>query len=91
MLGLSSSVAFRFYQRTRLTAQIPALLGNIVGGVLMVGTVYWYLNLTGEPTVVVDGVAYQEPERLTGYSPGTTSPAHDAASREEKRSADDIV
>jgi len=40
-------------------SMIPALLGNIVGGVLMVGTMYWYLNLTGSGPVLIDGVGYQ--------------------------------
>ncbi|KAK8091737.1 hypothetical protein PG997_002098 [Apiospora hydei] len=34
---------------------IPVLLGNIVGGVLMVGVYYWYMYLFGQPEVVIDG------------------------------------
>ncbi|KAK8848480.1 Formate/nitrite transporter-domain-containing protein [Apiospora arundinis] len=35
---------------------IPVLLGNIVGGGLMVGVYYWYMYLCGEPEVMIDGV-----------------------------------
>jgi hypothetical protein len=33
---------------------IPALLGNTIGGGFFVGTVYWYLFLTGEGEIAVD-------------------------------------
>jgi len=33
-------------------SMIPALLGNTLGGALFVGTVYWYLYLTGEGSQV---------------------------------------
>lgn len=72
--------------------QIPALLGNIVGGVLMVGTAYWYLNLTGGPEVSIDGVEFgTAPQRLTGESPGTSTPVHRRSSEEKGKSADDMV
>lgn len=29
-------------------SMLPSTLGNIVGGGLFVGTLYWYLHLTGE-------------------------------------------
>ncbi|KAI4725944.1 Formate/nitrite transporter [Aureobasidium sp. EXF-10728] len=40
-------------------SMIPALLGNIVGGGLFVGVVYWYLYLAGnaEP-ILIDGSSY---------------------------------
>lgn len=33
---------------------IPTALGNLVGGGLFVGTIYWYLYLTGEIAVGID-------------------------------------
>lgn len=35
---------------------VPVLLGNVVGGGLMVGVYYWYMYLAGESEVMVDGV-----------------------------------
>lgn len=59
----------------------------------MVATAYWYLNLTSEPAVLVDGIAYQgDSAPLMGQSPGTTTPARRRSSNEEKgSSADDMV
>ena len=73
---------------------IPALLGNLVGGCLMVATMYWYLNLSGEPPVAVDGVEYEEvTERLMGYPGQTTNPPHSesSSSKGEKGRAEDMV
>ncbi|THY23811.1 Formate/nitrite transporter [Aureobasidium pullulans] len=40
-------------------SMIPALLGNIVGGGLFVGVVYWYLYLAGNPSpILIDGSAF---------------------------------
>ncbi|KAK6007441.1 hypothetical protein QM012_004255 [Aureobasidium pullulans] len=40
-------------------SMIPALLGNIVGGGLFVGVVYWYMYLAGNPEpILIDGVSY---------------------------------
>ncbi|KAF1984963.1 Formate/nitrite transporter [Aulographum hederae CBS 113979] len=38
---------------------IPALLGNIIGGGLFVGTLYWYLHLHGQPSIEIDGSEYE--------------------------------
>jgi hypothetical protein len=37
---------------------IPALLGNIIGGGLFVGVLYWYLHIQGTPDIAIDGVYY---------------------------------
>lgn len=37
---------------------IPALIGNIIGGGLFVGVVYWYLYISSEKPVAIDGVFY---------------------------------
>jgi len=42
-------------------SMIPALLGNIVGGGLFVGVVYWYLYLSSGDAVVIDGSSYGGP------------------------------
>jgi formate/nitrite transporter len=40
-------------------SMIPALIGNIVGGGLFVGVVYWYMYLAGNPEpVMIDGTSY---------------------------------
>ena len=72
---------------------IPALLGNIVGGGLMVATMYWYLNLTGEPPVTIDGVPFEgEAEHLTGQSAESGSPERRESSNEGKKAAaEDMV
>ena len=74
-------------------SMIPALIGNLVGGCVLVGTVYWYLNLTGEPRVLIDGVAYSgDTQHLTGQSDDAPSPARSASPDGEKRdSAEDMV
>ncbi|KAK5167450.1 uncharacterized protein LTR77_007149 [Saxophila tyrrhenica] len=74
-------------------SMIPALLGNIVGGGLMVGTMYWYLNLTGEPPVAIDGVQFEsETAALVGQSAGSGTPARRGSSSEgEKRDDGDMV
>jgi formate/nitrite transporter FocA (FNT family) len=38
---------------------LPALLGNILGGGLFVGILYWYLHLQGQDAVAIDGVYHQ--------------------------------
>lgn len=41
---------------------IPALLGNIVGGGVFVGVVYWYLYLAmAKDEVIIDGKDYGGP------------------------------
>lgn len=40
-------------------SMIPALIGNIIGGGLFVGVVYWYLHLSSEPAVAIDGVYFE--------------------------------
>ena len=51
---------------------IPSLLGNLVGGGLFVGVVYWYLFLTGDTTpIVIDGEYFDlsdEPSYHEGLS-----------------------
>lgn len=37
---------------------IPAGLGNIIGGALFVGTFYFYLHLSSEAEVAIDGVYF---------------------------------
>lgn len=81
----SISVGFYIWK-----SMIPALLGNVVGGCLLVATVYWYLNLTGEGSVEVDGVAYGETQHFIGRSDDSESPTRRASSNAEK-SAEDIV
>jgi formate/nitrite transporter len=51
-------------------SMIPALLGNIVGGGLFVGVVYWYLYLSANDAVVIDGNSYGgSPVALFGVNP----------------------
>ncbi|CBY00693.1 hypothetical protein IAQ61_011601 [Plenodomus lingam] len=40
---------------------IPALLGNIVGGGVFVGCLYYYLHLQGREDVAIDGKYYENP------------------------------
>lgn len=51
-------------------SMIPALLGNMVGGGLFVGVVYWYLYLAGNPSpVLIDGSAFGgDPVALFGVN-----------------------
>lgn len=74
-------------------SMIPSLIGNLIGGCLLVATVYWYLNLTGQPPVLVDGVAFQgDTSPLMGRSEGDSTPEEHRSSREEKsRSAENMV
>ncbi len=74
-------------------SMIPALLGNIVGGGLMVATMYWYLNLTGEPPVIVDGVGYDDTERLVGREAETDNHTGSESSHggEKKSGLEDMV
>lgn len=44
---------------------IPSGLGNIVGGMLMVGAYYWWMYLFLEPAVAVDGVHFAQPANVT--------------------------
>ncbi|KAF2771209.1 formate/nitrate family transporter [Teratosphaeria nubilosa] len=42
-------------------SMVPALIGNIIGGGLFVGVVYWYLYLTGDTTPVpIDGASFAD-------------------------------
>ncbi|KAH9810092.1 Formate/nitrite transporter [Teratosphaeria destructans] len=42
-------------------SMIPALIGNIIGGGLFVGVVYWYLYLTGDTTPIpIDGASFAD-------------------------------
>lgn len=40
---------------------IPALLGNIIGGGLFVGTYFWYSFLQGSDAQDIDGVSFDAP------------------------------
>jgi formate/nitrite transporter FocA (FNT family) len=42
---------------------IPALIGNIIGGGIFVGSLYWYLHLSSEENIAIDGVHF---DRLDG-------------------------
>ncbi|KAI5273421.1 Formate/nitrite transporter [Aureobasidium subglaciale] len=56
-LGADISVGLYIWK-----SMIPALLGNIVGGGLFVGAVYWYMYLAGNPSpVLIDGTSYGGP------------------------------
>ncbi len=74
-------------------SMIPALLGNIVGGGLMVGTMYWYLNLTGEAPISVDGVQFEsESAPLVGQGANTDTPTRrESSSESKKESPEDMV
>jgi hypothetical protein len=73
-------------------SMIPALLGNIVGGSLMVGTMYWYLNLTGESPVLIDGVGFGVGnEQIEGQAVESGSPASRKSSSQDKKDAVDLV
>jgi formate/nitrite transporter FocA (FNT family) len=37
---------------------IPTALGNIIGGALMVGTYYWWMHLSSEAPISVNGIDY---------------------------------
>lgn len=50
---------------------IPALIGNIIGGGLFVGVWYWYLHLSSNGPVSVDGLFY-EPIHGHGDTNGIT-------------------
>lgn len=45
---------------------IPALIGNIIGGGLFVGVWYWYLHLSSNGPVSIDGL-YYEPAQINGH------------------------
>ncbi|KAF2161561.1 hypothetical protein M409DRAFT_27957 [Zasmidium cellare ATCC 36951] len=84
-------------------SMIPALIGNIIGGGVFVGVVYWYLHMTNEPPVAVDGVYYstvKEPLLTLGSKPwksgGGPGPASGGVSpreesEERKKSAEAMV
>jgi NADPH-dependent 2,4-dienoyl-CoA reductase/sulfur reductase-like enzyme len=64
---------------------IPALLGNIVGGGLFVGVVYWYLYLSGKDTVVIDGASYGGPP-MTLF--GVSADVEELPSQQSRRESD---
>jgi hypothetical protein len=72
-------------------SMIPSLLGNVVGGALLVGTLYWYLNLTSEPPVLVDGVGYGGQRPLEGRSVQASSHDGRASSESKKENPEDMV
>jgi hypothetical protein len=55
-------------------SMIPSLIGNVIGGGVFVGAVYWYLFITGESTPIsVDGDIYGNDTTpiIDGSSEGT--------------------
>lgn len=42
---------------------VPSLLGNIIGGGLFVGVLYWYLHLQGQGDISIDGHRYESMTR----------------------------
>lgn len=42
---------------------IPALIGNIIGGGLFVGALFWFLHLQGEEDIAVDGKMFVAPRK----------------------------
>lgn len=64
---------------------IPALIGNIVGGALLVGVFFWYLYLAGEGPVSVDGVYFAQDVPLLGHNADT--PGSSVNSPERQKSA----
>jgi formate/nitrite transporter len=66
-------------------SMIPALLGNIVGGGLFVGVVYWYLYLSGKDTVVIDGTSYGGPP-MTLF--GVSADVEELPSQQSRRESD---
>jgi hypothetical protein len=38
---------------------MPALLGNIIGGGIFVGVLYWYLHLQGRDEILIDNHGYK--------------------------------
>lgn len=71
-------------------SMIPSLIGNLIGGCLLVATIYWYLNLTGQPPVLVDGVAFQgSTSPLIGRSEGCSTPGGHRSSHEDKTRSDE--
>ncbi|KAK4496493.1 hypothetical protein PRZ48_012473 [Zasmidium cellare] len=83
---------------------VATLIGNIIGGGLFVGAAYWYLHLTNEPPVPIDGVYFstdKEPLLTLGSMPwksgggpgpasGDNSPRRED-SQEGKKSAEAMV
>lgn len=71
---------------------IPAFLGNLVGGGLFVGVVYWYLYIQGDSRpIFIDGEAFEmasEPLFGRGESPTGTSMGNEQSQR---RSAENMV
>lgn len=66
-------------------SMIPALLGNIVGGGLFVGVVYWYLYLSSGDAVVIDGSSYGgRPTALFGVN----ADAEELPSQQSRRESD---
>ncbi|KAF7196217.1 putative formate transporter [Pseudocercospora fuligena] len=70
-------------------SMIPALIGNIIGGALFVAAAFWYLHLSSEDAVPVDGVFYASDRKpLVGSE--VDSPQRDQ-SEERKKSAEAMV
>ncbi|KAF1990482.1 hypothetical protein K402DRAFT_348643 [Aulographum hederae CBS 113979] len=63
---------------------IPTALGNIVGGGIFVGAIYWYLYLTGEAGVAID---FNLGSLQTAMEAG--GPMRDGAGTDHRRSRDD--
>ncbi|KAL2069925.1 hypothetical protein VTL71DRAFT_14604 [Oculimacula yallundae] len=55
---------------------IPALIGNIIGGALMVGAFFYYLHLSGENPVLIDGAPFVHPSKIHDTDPIATGSWH---------------
>lgn len=54
---------------------IPAFLGNLIGGGLFVGVLYWYLHLEGETAIAVDGALFTGGHSVIDAERGIRTPA----------------
>ncbi|TKA27169.1 hypothetical protein B0A50_04506 [Salinomyces thailandicus] len=74
-------------------SMIPALIGNILGGGLFVGVVYWYLYITGDSTpVAVDGSLFgSDTQPLVGQDSADGSNDDTAGTSGERKSAERMV
>lgn len=72
---------------------IPAFIGNVVGGGLFVGTLYWYLHLSGEGDVAIDGVHFgvTNGARVEGRDLGDFRREEDIESGHSKKTAEGVV
>ncbi|KAK3622269.1 hypothetical protein LTR56_022317 [Elasticomyces elasticus] len=73
-------------------SMIPALLGNLIGGGVFVGVVYWYLHVSSEPSPIpIDGDVYGDSAPLMGRNIDQSPPNGESESEERKKSAENMV